>query len=343
VAIEEDLVEEVARHTGYDRIKTELPPASLAGEYHSAEERKRRLRLALSARGFDEAINFSFIQATDAFQLIPTLGDRVDFVTLTNPIIEEAARMRPTLLPGLLNSIRHNVNQGVRDVSLFEVGRVFAASTNGELPLEREALGLVATGGLAEADRAQAIRELDFFDVKGALESAVEAMNVPSLTFAATEVKHLRPGQSSAVMANGTRVGWLGRLSEAVVSDYKFRQPVFAGEIDLTSVLQLPDQSVLYSPLPRFPSIVRDTSLLVDRQVTVAELLDAATKQNSPNLVGLTLVGTYEGEGIPEGKRSVTLRFEYRADDHTMRDEEVDALHWPLVETLKQQFHAEVR
>jgi phenylalanyl-tRNA synthetase beta chain len=343
VTIEEDLVEEIARHIGYDEIKTELPPASLAGEYHSSEERKRRLRLALAARGFHEAINLSFIETTGAFQHIPAIGDEARFVTLMNPIIEEASRMRPSLLPGLLNSIRHNINQGVRDVSLFEVGRVFAASANGELPNEREALALVATGGLIEADRAQAIREVDFFDIKGALESAVEAMNLPALAFAATEVKHLQPGQSAAVLGNGARVGWLGRLAEGVASEYKFRQPIFVGEIDLTSVLQLSERPVLYSPLPRFPSVVRDSSLLVDRAVTVAELQRAATERGVANLIAVTFVGTYEGEGIAEDKRSVTLRFEYRADDHTMRDEEVDALHWPLVEVLKKQFQAEVR
>ncbi len=202
---------------------------------------------------------------------------------------------------------------------------------------------MVATGGWVEADRAQAIRDLDFFDLKGALESVVEAMNLPALTFEAAEVKHLRPGQSAAVVADGKKVGWLGRLAEAIAGEYKFRQAVFVGEIDLTSVLELPEKPVLYSPLPRFPSVVRDVSLLVDRQVTVAELKNAATNQNVPNLIAVTFVGTYEGEGIPDSKRSVTFRFEYRADDHTMRDEEVDALHWPLIETLKEKFSAEVR
>jgi phenylalanyl-tRNA synthetase beta chain len=100
---------------------------------------------------------------------------------------------------------------------------------------------------------------------------------------------------------------------------------------------------VLYSPLPRFPSIVRDVSLLVDRKVTVAELLRAVADQRVENSAGANLVGTYEGEGIPEDKRSVTLRFEYRADDRTLRDEEVDEIHWPLVRTLQEKFAAEIR
>src|SRR2546430_7692678 len=123
VSIEEDLVEEVARHTGYDNIGTDLPPATLAGEFHFTEKRKRALRQALSARGFDEAISLSFVEATHDFELIRELANRAS-VKLMNPIIEEASSMRQTLLPGLLTSIRHNFNQGIRDVFLFETGRV---------------------------------------------------------------------------------------------------------------------------------------------------------------------------------------------------------------------------
>jgi phenylalanyl-tRNA synthetase beta chain len=128
-----------------------------------------------------------------------------------------------------------------------------------------------------------------------------------------------------------------------VAAENKFKQPVFVAEIDLTALLEIPLNPVLYSPLPRFPAIVRDVSLLLDRKVTVAELLRAAADHSSESCAGAKFVGTYEGEGIAEGKRSVTVRFEYRAPDRTLRDEEVDELHWPLVEALKKKFGAEVR
>jgi phenylalanyl-tRNA synthetase beta chain len=344
VAIEEDLVEEAARHTGYDLIKTELPPASLAGEYHSSERAKRALRKAMSGRGFNEAISLSFTELTEDFELIPDLaGASSTPVVLTNPIIEEASRMRQTLLPGLLNSIRHNINHGIRDVCLFETGRVFSVSKPGELPLEREAFAMAATGGAMNANRAQAERALDFFDLKGALESAVEAMNLPPLDFEMAEVKHLRPGQSAAISIKGRQVGSIGRLAEPLAGAYKFRQPVLLAEVDLNVLLETERLPVFYSPLPRFPSIVRDVSLLVDRHVTVAELLRAARDAKAEHFIGAHFVGTYEGEGISDNKRSVTLRFEYRAEDRTLRDEEVDEIHWRLVETIKAKFSAEVR
>ena len=349
VAIEEDLIEEIARHTGYEKIKTELPPASLAGEYHSSERRKRALRHALSALGCNEAISLSFIDAghDEQFDLIPAFAvqrEAPNFVTLRNPIIEDWMRMRPTLLPGLLNAVRHNLNQGTRDVSLFELGRVFRAGERGDLPEERETLALAATGGVMEADKAAASRDYDFYDLKGALEAAREALKLPALDYQATaDVRHLHAGQAAAVGINGVRVGSIGRLAEGAAGNYKFRQPVFVAEVDLTAFLEIAETPVLYSRLPRFPSIVRDVSLLVDSKVTVAQLILAANIQRVENCVGAMFVGVYEGEGIPEGKRSVTLRFEYRAADRTLRDEEVDELHWPLVKALQEKFAAEVR
>lgn len=344
VAIEEDLVEEVARHVGYDQIGTALPPASFAGEYHASEKSKRALRQALKAEGFNEAISLSFIELTNDFELIPALRNQGEPVTLTNPIIEEASRMRQTLLPGLLNAMRHNLNHGIRDVLLFESGRIFAGRVDaGALPAEREALALVATGGVTEAGRAQAGRDFDFFDLKGALESAVEAMNLPPLAFDAANVKHLRPGQSANLSVNGNPVGSLGRLAEGIAGEFKFRQPVFVAEVDLTSLLRMTERPVLYAPLPRFPSIVRDVSLLVDRHVSVAELIGTARNRSGDYFSAADFVGTYEGEGIPDNKRSVTLRFEYRAEDRTLRDEEIDEAHWKIVKALQEVFAAEIR
>jgi phenylalanyl-tRNA synthetase beta chain len=251
--------------------------------------------------------------------------------------------MRQTLLPGLLNSIRHNLNQGIRDVCLFETGRVFHASPDKELPVEREAFALVATGGVREANRAEPARQMDFFDFKGAVEAAIDAINLAPLSFEVSAVKHLRAGQSACISANGQPVGTIGRLAESTAANYKFRQPVYVAELDLTSLFETPERPVMYSRLPRFPSIVRDVSLLLSRKVSVAELITSAKARATNYFDGVTFVGTYEGEGIADDQRSVTLRFEYRAGDRTLRDEEVDAVHWPIVEALKEKFSAEVR
>jgi phenylalanyl-tRNA synthetase beta chain len=345
VAIEEDLVEEVARHTGYEKIGSELPPATMAGEYQPDEIKRRAWRRALAAVGFDEAINFSFISsgAEYVFELLPQVSaDSHQFIALKNPIIEEASVMRATLLPGLLESVRHNLNHGIRDVRLFEIGRIFVNSPDGELPIERQAAALVATGGALEEQRAFASRELDFSDLKGALESAVDALKLQPVRFRSAVVKHLRPGQSARVsLNNGTSIGTIGRLAETVAASYKFRQPVYVAELDLTALLSSAERRVHYQPLPRYPAVVRDVTLLVERKLPLIELLSLIEAIQPADYRNTKFVGTYEGPNIPEHKRSVTLRIEYRADERTLRDEEVEERHRSLVASLVDKLGAE--
>jgi phenylalanyl-tRNA synthetase beta chain len=342
---EEDLVEEVARHTGYEKIASELPPSNASGEYQPSEMKQRSLRRALNAFGFDEAINFSFIQQENRIDLVPSLrGHEDDQSQLANPIIEDAAWMRSTLLPGLLSSLRHNMNHGIRDVRLFEIGRIFAISTPAELPQETLALALIATGGAVEENKAQAERELDFFDLKGALEAAVDWMNLSPLSFTQTSARHLRVGQSAAIkLGNGTEIGTIGRLAENVAASYKFRQPVYLLELDLDALLSGPAKVIQYSPLPRYPSVTRDISLLVNRNVALEELFKAVNDQRVADCRTVKLVGTFEGGNMPASKRSVTLRLEYRSDERTLRDEEVEERHSNLTRALLEAFAAEQR
>lgn len=346
VELEEDLVEEVARHWGYDKIGSALPATSLSGEYTPHEMKLRSLRRALKGMGFHEAINFSFIDASndDAFALIPSFANTTaGFVTLKNPIVEEAVRMRPTLLAGLLNSLRHNLNHGVRDVRLWESGRVFAKSMEGVLPGEREALALLATGGVVQSGRAGAVAETDFFELKGALEAGVGAMNLGPLRFEPGTVKHLQVGQAALLSLDEIGViGSIGKLAESLAGTFKFRQPVYVAELDLSQLLASAEQAVHYHPLPRYPSVVRDVTLLLDRKVSVAEILDTVASEHVAECRGATFVGTYEGKNIPAGKRTVTLRVEYRADGRTLRDEEVEERQRALIDSLLQKYSAQL-
>lgn len=341
---EEDLVEEVARHSGYDKIPSELPASNIPGEYQPSEMKQRSLRRALNACGYDEAITFSFITREEQFELIPALSNTQAQTELQNPIIEDATWMRSSLLPGLLNSLRHNLNHGIRDVRLFEIGRVFGVSNDGQLPEEPLALAMVATGAAVEENRAQADRELDFFDVKGALEAGVDWMNLSPLVFTGTSAKHLRAGQAAIIKrADGVEIGTIGRLAEAVAAAYKFRQPVYVMELDLGSLLSEPERGIQYTPLPRYPSVVRDISLLLNRTVSLDEILSAVRNQRVAECRNVMLVGTFAGANIPPNKRSVTLRLEYRSDERTLRDEEVEERHSQLTSSLLEIFAAEQR
>jgi len=342
---EEDLVEEVARHVGYDKIASELPPSASSGEYQPTEMKLRSLRRTLTGMGFDEAINFSFIEEHKEFETIASFqGAPLNQPKLENPIIEDAAWMRSTLLPGLLSSVRRNMNHGQRDVRLFEVGRVFVELGDGELPEETVALSLVMTGRAKDEGRAVAERELDFFDLKGALDAAIDSMNLEPLHYSKTEVAHLRSGQAAALsLADGTRIGSAGRLADSVAAHYKFRQAVFVMELDLSQFLISPEKSVHYKPLPRYPSVERDISLLIDRSVQFNDLLKAIRDEEVRECRKAMLVGTYEGANIPANKRSITLRLEYRSSERTLTDEEVEERHARLTSSLLEKFSAEQR
>jgi phenylalanyl-tRNA synthetase beta chain len=169
-------------------------------------------------------------------------------------------------------------------------------------------------------------------------------MNLIPLRFVAEDVRHLRAGQSAAILLqDGQHIGSIGRLSETVASAHKFRQPVYVLELDLTSLLEIEERVVQYTPLPRYPSVVRDVSLLLDREVTLEQIVSAVNRQAVADCRAVKFVGTYEGANIPEGKRSITVRIEYRSDERTLRDDEVEQRHTQLTSSLLESFHAEQR
>ena len=339
INIPEDLVEEIARVIGYDTIAEELPPAFGAGEYQPAETRKSAARRALREIGYDEAISYSFIDAgTDGmFETVPGLVDSSienPLVTLQDSIIEGAVRMRPTLLAGLLDAVRTNFNQQRRDVKLFEIGKVFAASKREDgLPTERELVALAVSGGEIAEGKAMQTRETDFYDAKGAVELLADAVGA-ELEFRPASLKHLRTGQTAEILSNGNVIGFVGRLNDAVAVGYKFRQPVFVAELDLDALLAAPQQGVFYAPLPVYPSSVRDISVLVKRDSSFTDLRSAILNGGFGLLKNVEYVDVFEGKGMAEDERSLTIRLEYRSDERTLKDEEVDGEHGKIVELL---------
>ena len=349
IAIEEDLVEEVARIYGYDKIAEELPPSSSAGEYQPNEMRKLHLRQTLANAGFDEAISYSFIDTKndEKFDLIPNFVDEnlgEKFISLKDSIIEGSTRMRPSLLSGLLDAVRANFNHQRRDVKLFELGKVFSASTKeNDLPNERELFALVLTGNETLQNKAMPLREYNFFDAKGALEIAADALNVPALEFNAANARHLQKGQSAEILLNGEKVGTIGRLSDDIAQNYKFKQPVFVAEVDLENILQAKEQDILYKPLPIFPSIVRDVSLLAKRNVSFADVKNAIEAENFELLRKIEFVDVYEGKGMADDERSMTIRLAYRSDERTLLEEEIEKIHAQILQNLEEKLNAKQR
>ncbi len=349
IKIEEDLVEEVARIVGYDKIGEELPPAFGAGEYQPTEKRKKQLRKTLTGFGFNEAISYSFIdeKADETFECVPNLLDEnatENFITLQDSIIEGAVRMRPSLLSGLLEAVRTNFNQQNKNLQLFELGKAFAASSNEDkLPIERELFAIALSGGERLQNRSMVKRELDFYDAKGALEAALEAIGFSNAEFSAEDVKHLRKGQSASVSLNGKKIGYLGRLNDEIAANYKFKQPVFVAEIDLQTALSEKISTVLYHPLPKYPSVVRDVSLLIKRTMSFAEIKNSITQNAFELCRSVEFVDVYEGKGVADDERSITIRLEYRSNGRTLIDAEIDGIHGLIIKSLENNLGAKQR
>ncbi|MGE3466681.1 MAG: phenylalanine--tRNA ligase subunit beta, partial [Pyrinomonadaceae bacterium] len=341
IAIEEDLVEEVVRHTGYENIASELPPAYGAGEYQPTEHLERLLRLRLTDLGYDEAISYSFIDTRfdDTFQSAPGVIDRdadQRYVTLQDSVIEGAVRMRASILPGLLAAVRLNRSFQRRDIKLFEIGKVFSAGQGDDgLPNEHEMLAIAISGSEVYQNKALAVRELDFYDVKGAIEVALDAAGISDPAFAAANVKHLRSGQAALISVAGKEIGFAGRLNDEIAASFKFRDPVFVAEIDLGTALSVAKAPLAYSPLPRFPGITRDVSFVADRGVSYASIRSAAIGRGFELCRNVQFVDVFEGKGLEENERSITIRLTYRRDDRTLVEDEVEAVHKQIVDEIE--------
>lgn len=339
VSREEDLVEEVARHTGYEKVAVTLPAWSGEGKYLPNERRRRGVRAALTALGFDEAYSFSFVNGER--DRLFRLRDRPT-ATLANPIDSNQTEMRGSLITGLLEAVQHNFNQGTRDLKLFEVGRVFEAEKEGARPDEREMLALAISGSAARDDWRGA-RGADFYDLKGAIETVLSAVNVSGFTIERARVEYLHPGQSAALSREGEGFARFGRLHPRVASLYKFRQPVFVGEIEFQKLLALEADQIRYSALPRLPASSRDVSMLVPDAVMWGEIEKAVRDLGLSEIVSVQVFDTFRDKAMPDGFHSLAFRVTYRGEDRTLTDEEIAAMHERVRELMMQRFGAELR
>ncbi len=341
LAIDEDLVEEVVRIVGYDKIEEKLPLALSSGEYQPGETRKRRLRQVLSAFGFDETISYSFIDAKhdSVFEMIGSMFEgKVDepFVSIKDPIIDGATRMRPSLLSGLLEATRVNFNQQNKNVKLFEIGKVFGKNQSEDgLPLERELLGFVLSGDETFAEKILTSRSLDFYDLKGALEASIDAIRLPKLEFVSNSFKHLQNGQSAEIRYQGKPVGSIGKLDGNIGSKYKFKQPIFVAELDLETLLENAEEPSVYNPLQKFPSIIRDVSILVDRSLSFTEIQKSIASQDFKLCRKVDFVDVFEGKGMSDDERSLTIRLEYASEERTLTENEVEVVHEQILKGLE--------
>ena len=336
IAIEEDLVEEIARIHGYDAIPTTLPGGAtrIASPSETVLD-EATLRRQMLAREYLEAINYAFVdeallqawQATDAH------------VPLANPLSAELGVMRTALLPGLVAALARNVARQQSRVRLFELGKVFAARA-GEAPLETRRIAAVASGDAASEQWGVPGRAVDFHDLKGDLESLAAASNAV-LTFAPAQVAWGHPGRTAQVLRDGEAIGWLAELHPALQKALDLDHPVVAFEVDLAALQRR--QVPRAGALSRFPSVRRDLAFVVRESVTWAALEATARTAAGPSLRGLVLFDRYVGKGVEMGFKSLAMGLILQEESRTLTDRDVDGVVAQVVAALHSEHGAEIR
>jgi phenylalanyl-tRNA synthetase beta chain len=325
IARETDLIEEVARHYGYDKLpltfpELRKPPATPL----PALDRERLARETFLKAGFTEAVTFSFIER----RVAELFAGDTELVPVANPLSEKFSTLRPSLLPGLLESVRHNRHHQVRDVRLFEVGRKFTTS-GGEQP----SVAFVWTGAAGMDHWSTDAVAVSFFDAKAVAEVLSRAFKV-NLAVERVQIPYMIQGRTAQVVgtlagsASETRsVGYVGELAPGVMTalDLPEGDPVFVGEFDLNALASFSSdvESRRVEPLPRFPSIVRDISIIVDEYLPAAKVRGTIRSAAPATLAGVREFDRYQGKGIPDGRTSLSLRLTFQSPERTLTDAEV--------------------
>ena len=344
-----DCIEEIARLRGYDTIPVKLHPAGV-GETAAIDPQRRvtaQARAALSAHGFDEALNYSFLAEKDLAAVSPQTPLRV-----ANPLTTEQGAMRTTLLAGLLRNLGYNLARGVRDLKLYELGRVYlpesdARHPSGELAWpahEPRRLGLALTGSRRAKSWSGGGDAADFYDLKGAVEDVLEAMGIAEARFQPGAHPALHPASSSTLLVRGQPAGNLGQVHPRVAAHFEVPQETFVAELDWEVLLE---QSLALKRLrgvPRFPAVARDLAFVVEASVPAERLLEEIRGADSAKLLEhVTLFDVYRGPPVPEGRKSVAFGLSLRAADRTLTDAEADALCASIRDRLKARVGAEIR
>jgi phenylalanyl-tRNA synthetase beta chain len=347
---EDDLVEEIIRIWGYDKI----PLARDRGGELMPVTRPAGLRLGravsaqLTAAGLVECISYAFVDPDKLARMGWDDGTRL--IALENPLSRERSVLRPSLLPGLLEALATNANHQMTDARLFEVGHVFMPRREDDVdrPVHEERWVGLALTGLRQPRAWYASRErVDIYDAKGMAELVLAAAGVSDWAAAPWPEdgapRYLEPGRGGRLMAGGREIGSFGELASPVREAFDLVAPVFVAELSLSTLLTLPPWAPRYQPLPRYPAVQRDLALIVPDAVTAGEIEAAIGAMRLPLLTRVVLFDVYAGEQIGPGRRSLAWSLTFQAPDRTLRDSEVNALHTGIVRDLVKRFRAEVR
>ncbi len=336
---EADLIEEVARHRGYDAVPSALPQTgdSAGGGRPPGDAALESLRASLLAAGYSEAMNYDMVEPEDC-----RLFGAEDPPVIENPLQSPASSLRSSLCPGLLRNVAHNLNHGLPGCFLFEIGTVFAARAAGR-PEERRSIAWVAAGRGLPVHWSLPRRDADLFDARGALESFAERAGVTALAFSSDRIPWLAEGRAMRARRDGRPFGVFGEFDRRVLERYGIDRPVFGGEADLETLLAGGRPVRRFRPLPRTPAVRRDLALLVGAGVGF-EAIETTIRAACPLPVSeIEAFDLYRGPGVPEGRTSLALQIVFQHPERTLTSTEVQAAMEAIVLALERTHDARMR
>ena len=341
-----DLVEEVARLIGYDKIPVTMPASSLTCQQLPEHlSRERQVRDLLLQLGYSEVINYSFYNASCLDKLrIAENDSRRQNVNILNPLTEEQGVMRTSLVPSLLETASRNLAYRSEDLALFELRPVFQPVEDSEMARESLRLTAFLCGRRESQGWAQSSDEADFFDMKGVIEQLLSNLGVSDVCW---QVEHnedfYHPGKSCAIYQGERLLGTLGELHPEVIRNFDLAPSSILCDIDIEALFELGDKTIKFKPLSRFPDVQRDSAFLVDIDVAAQQVFSILNRVKIKDLESIELFDVYCGEGVPEGKKSLAIRACYRAMDRTLTDELIQNLHGKLIKAMEKELGAELR
>lgn len=339
LAREIDLIEEIARIYGYDKIESSFRAGGELFTPISTEERLvRRIKNFLASKGLFEVISNNLVDPVKMSRVNPSK----ESIRVLNPLNEELSVLTTSLSYNLFSIISWNLNRKEKDLRIFELGKVFW-STEKNQPVERFKLEIALCGRKTPAFWGEKEKQTDFYDLKGILEDLLYELKIEGINFSPKVSNLFTEGMSFELQSQDKALGSLGKVNEEILKLFEIEQEVFLVELDFQALSELIPPPGFYAPLPKFPRVERDISMLVDEKVLCADLEKTIIETGGKIVEKVYLFDLYRGSQVPKGKKSLAYAIWYRSEEKTLTDKEVEEVHRRIIKGLKTGFGAELR
>jgi len=334
ICLFEDIAEEVVRIYGYDKIpSTTTLGATLCGGRTIEQEALHKIKQNLTAQGLNEIVTYSFLNEKTNDDLLFSVDDtRRNMVKVLNPLGAETSSMRTSMLPSMLEVLRHNYNMRNAHALLFETGHVYLPTIDGELPNE---LATICVGAYGE--------HFDFYVLKGIIEELFDMLSITANVKSINDNPTYHPGKCAGFFVGNLQIGTLGQIHPLVAKNFKISNDIYCAELDIAGLLKYSKKTKQYKGLPKFPAITRDIAMLIADEIPVGDIETIFTKNRGNILESYSLFDVYKGSQIETGKKSAAYSLTFRAKDKTLTDDEVTNVMNKILDDLKNKLNAELR